>query len=223
MAQRVIEDTYSYVAVCCLFVVFVAYNRGIVVGDRSAHEAVVHLPQLLYFFALFVFFTFPYNLLKVSFFLKFITKRPMVSLCVAILFAAVIHFNTHVHPYLLADNRHLSFYLWNKLLQKPLIRYLLIPIYSFGLFCIHDNIETTLYQLATWVALTVSLVPQKLLEFRYFIIPFYISRFHVRSNDSKFLFAETVLNLTVNAAVLYVFSSKQFSWADFKEPQRIIW
>ncbi|KAJ2678541.1 glucosyltransferase [Coemansia spiralis] len=40
-----------YTIVCMLFVVFVHVNQGIVLGDKSHHQAVLHLPQLLYFYA----------------------------------------------------------------------------------------------------------------------------------------------------------------------------
>ncbi|BES98560.1 Asparagine-linked glycosylation 10, alpha-1,2-glucosyltransferase homolog [Nesidiocoris tenuis] len=223
MAQRIIEDTYSYIGVCCLFVAFVAYNKGIVVGDRSAHEPVIHLPQLLYFSAFFLFFSLPYNLPKIGPFLKFVSKNQTLAVCCSLSFAAVIYYNTHIHPYLLADNRHLTFYLWNKLLRKDVVKFLVVPIYVFGSYCLYDNIEGTNYELATWIALKVALVPQRLLEFRYFIIPYYICRFHVKNNNYRFLLAESVLNVAINAAVLGVFSQKQFYWADFEHPQRIIW
>uniref|UniRef100_A0A146M637 Dol-P-Glc:Glc(2)Man(9)GlcNAc(2)-PP-Dol alpha-1,2-glucosyltransferase n=1 Tax=Lygus hesperus TaxID=30085 RepID=A0A146M637_LYGHE len=223
MAQRIIEDTYSYIAVCCLFVGFVAYNKGIVVGDRSAHEAVIHLPQILYFSAFFCVFTLPYAFLKIFPFQRYIFKKPLMVVICGLSFAAVIHYNTHVHPYLLADNRHLTFYLWNKLLSHDVLKYLLIPVYVFGTFSLYDNVEGTHFELATWTALKIALVPQRLLEFRYFIIPFYLCRMHIRCNDYRFLLAETIMNLLVNAAVLYIFYSKTFYWPDFPEPQRIIW
>ena len=42
----------------------------------------------------------------------------------------IIHFNTLIHPFTLADNRHYVFYVFRyTILFHPLIRYLLAPIY----------------------------------------------------------------------------------------------
>ena len=39
----------SYVVLAVSFVVFVCVNGSIVVGDKTHHMAMLHLPQLLYF------------------------------------------------------------------------------------------------------------------------------------------------------------------------------
>ena len=41
----------------------------------------------------------------------------------------VVHYNTIVHPFTLADNRHYMFYVFRILLRHPLIKYLAVPIY----------------------------------------------------------------------------------------------
>lgn len=38
--------TLGYILVIALFAVFVIINGSIVVGDKSAHEAALHLPQV---------------------------------------------------------------------------------------------------------------------------------------------------------------------------------
>ena len=42
---------------------------------------------------------------------------------------AVVHYNTIVHPFTLADNRHYTFYAFRLLLWHPSIRYSVVPIY----------------------------------------------------------------------------------------------
>ena len=42
---------------------------------------------------------------------------------------AVVHYNTIVHPFTLADNRHYLFYVFRILLGHPMIKYLAVPIY----------------------------------------------------------------------------------------------
>jgi alpha-1,2-glucosyltransferase len=40
-----------------------------------------------------------------------------------------VHFNTIVHPFTLADNRHYVFYVFRILLRHPLIKYAAVPVY----------------------------------------------------------------------------------------------
>ena len=49
--------------------------------------------------------------------------------------ACIIHWGTMAHPYLLADNRHFTFYLWRKvIMQHWTLKFLLIPIYILGFY-----------------------------------------------------------------------------------------
>ena len=50
---------WPYAAVATVFALFVYINDGIVVGDRSSHQLVLNLPQLLYFAAFCLFFGSP--------------------------------------------------------------------------------------------------------------------------------------------------------------------
>lgn len=43
--------------------------------------------------------------------------------------SVVVRYNTIVHPFTLADNRHYMFYVFRILLRNPLIKYLAVPIY----------------------------------------------------------------------------------------------
>ena len=51
--------------------------------------------------------------------------------------AFIVHFNTIVHPFTLADNRHYMFYVFRILLRHPAIKYAVIPVYYFSaILCI---------------------------------------------------------------------------------------
>ena len=50
----------GYLLVAIAFLFFVALNEGVVVGDRSAHQMVLHPTQLLYFCAFSLCFSAPY-------------------------------------------------------------------------------------------------------------------------------------------------------------------
>lgn len=52
----------------------------------------------------------------------------VMAVCVAISMI-IVHYNTIVHPFTLADNRHYTFYVFRLLLRHPAIKYLVTPIY----------------------------------------------------------------------------------------------
>lgn len=55
--------------------------------------------------------------------------RLIVAIPIIAAMTATIHYNTIVHPFTLADNRHYMFYVFRLLLRHPLIKYLAVPIY----------------------------------------------------------------------------------------------
>jgi alpha-1,2-glucosyltransferase len=127
---------------------------------------------------------------------------------------AVVHFNTIVHPYTLADNRHYVFYAFRILLRHPAIKYLAVPIYAACFFLAmgtldSPNADTVLAKqdsknnrpmksntqqqpcrvsfIIVWVATTtLSVATAPLVEPRYFIIPWIMWRLHVPyTSESK--------------------------------------
>ena len=55
--------------------------------------------------------------------------RKVVSCTIMAVMLLVIHYNTIVHPFTLADNRHYMFYVFRILLRHPSIKYLAVLIY----------------------------------------------------------------------------------------------
>lgn len=55
--------------------------------------------------------------------------RLIVAVPTMVFMTAIVHFNTIVHPFTLADNRHYMFYVFRLLLRHPIIKYLAVPIY----------------------------------------------------------------------------------------------
>lgn len=99
---------------------------------------------MLYIWPYFMFFSFPIlysSILNAVINQKLIpaalrsgsTKHQLPSLIVAIptmgIMLAIVHYNTIVHPFSLADNRHYMFYVFRLLLRHPYIKYLAVPIY----------------------------------------------------------------------------------------------
>jgi len=63
-------------------------------------------------------------------------KRVLPRLFVGILFLAgsllIVRYNTIVHPFTLADNRHYTFYVFRQLLRHRAIKFIVTPIYVVG-------------------------------------------------------------------------------------------
>ena len=60
-----------------------------------------------------------------------IATRPrlIVAIPVILIMSIVVHFNTIVHPFTLADNRHYTFYVFRLLLRHGAVKYIVTPIY----------------------------------------------------------------------------------------------
>ncbi len=215
------------------FLTFVYYNNGIAVGDRSNHEASFHICQLLYFsvftvgllFLSHFFQSFKncFKLIKTAFFRNFI----LFSVSLVLLNLIVSKF-TYEHKFLLADNRHYTFYIWSKVFKRHhLMRYLLSPVYYFCIFCIYKllitNHKTFGWIVAYTVCLCACIIPQKLVEFRYFIIPYLIFRLNIKSHSVKFVFIEIILYSLINSVTIYLFLYKTFYWDSSDEVQRFMW
>ncbi|QQP36941.1 Dol-P-Glc:Glc(2)Man(9)GlcNAc(2)-PP-Dol alpha-1_2-glucosyltransferase [Caligus rogercresseyi] len=213
----------GYVLVGTSFLAFLIFNKGIVVGDRLAHTAVFHPTQLLYFFGFSLVFSAPHCLWKIKGFLKYVLKKRPIALAALVLFIYGIlrEYGDLAHPYLLADNRHYTFYIWRRLLHRnSWSPYMGIPFYIYGAYCIHRTLRATglIFRLSFSIFLALNLCPTLLLEFRYFIIPFLLYRLHIRPEKYSHLLLELALFLSVNFITLYLYMYKPFLWES--EPQR---
>lgn len=212
--------------VCLSFVAFVIWNKGIVVGDKTAHVPTVHIPQLLYFSAFLFCFSWPYTVVYCKDYLKFIGEHWLLASCALATLTGIVRFNTLVHPYVLADNRHYVFYFWNKFMGKyRLFKYLLVPVYSFTLFAMFRRIKHLRFtsQINYVLMVCVVLIPQLLIEPRYFIIPYVLCRFFIEKPKTWQIVAESITTLTINFLQFYIFINKVFYWSDQPHPQRISW
>ncbi|KAI1348204.1 DIE2/ALG10 family-domain-containing protein [Xylaria sp. FL0043] len=137
--------------VLAAFVAFVVWNGGVVLGDKSNHVATIHLAQLLYIWPFFAFFSVPlfipyllnsviasYQKLSSQIRQKSFEGLFSINLAVAVLVSCgalaisllTVRFNTIIHPFTLADNRHYVFYVFRySILRAWWIRYALTPVY----------------------------------------------------------------------------------------------
>ncbi|KAF1350865.1 alpha-2-glucosyltransferase Alg10 [Delphinella strobiligena] len=157
---RLVRLVLPYVTLLALFGGFVIWNGGVVLGDKSNHVATLHLPQMLYIWPYITFFSFPLtypfilqgalSLLAIIpvvslfepllvFGRRKILPRPIVVLPCVGLAMLIVRYNTIVHPFTLADNRHYTFYVFRILMRHPIFKYLAVPVY---LVCAWSAIQT---------------------------------------------------------------------------------
>jgi alpha-1,2-glucosyltransferase len=123
-----------------------------------------------------------------------------------------VHFNTIIHPYTLADNRHYVFYVFRIMRLYPAIKYLAVPVYYLCAWLTVQSLASpSIGQEASqrkrenrptndkadrqpcqvsfiiiWLATTaLSVVTAPLVEPRYFIIPWLIWRLHVPNSPAS--------------------------------------
>lgn len=228
------------------FVVFVKVNGGITVGDREAHAPVLHLVQPLYF-GLFTLATAGPLLIAPAAgggakrLLHSVTQRPALELFGAATAvaaaAAVVQRGTLAHPYLLADNRHYTFYIWRRVFERHwAVRYLLIPAELLGWRLLMGGLaaaQRRLWCVAFAAAVVVTLAPAWLVEFRYFTPGQLLALLHLwlprvdaggvsgaagtgggTSVDWLALLVTGLGYAVVNAVTLYVFVVRPFTWPD---------
>lgn len=229
LTWQFVLDCSCYLSVIFTFLLFLVTNGGIVVGDKTAHEASIHIPQLFYFSLFCLIFAWPHFVCEVSNFIAYVTNHKKIFLIVFILCIIAVHFNTIVHPYLLADNRHYTFYIWNRFYGRYLsFRYTIIPIYIFAWYVIckvmfvNNDISTLIIYLT---AITGLLVPQKLIDVRYYFVPYIIFKLNLKTNSYTVfnLILEFVTYCIINVLTFNLFFTKQIYWSDYDQPQRLIW
>ena len=168
-----------------IYIGYLVFKYGIVQGDNNNHVFSLHFPQFLYFnltlFGLYLPSTLP------NFSLKSI-------LVLSVIVFPIIHYFTLHHPFILSDNRHLTFYFW-KLLYKNLNVYkelLYSIVYSITLLSTYNTLKH--YPLIPVVGYVLSLclilIPSPLFEFRYFIfhLTIYGIEFHNPTTLNKLVY-----------------------------------
>ncbi|KAH9472418.1 hypothetical protein Pst134EA_003034 [Puccinia striiformis f. sp. tritici] len=216
---------YSGVVVC--FVLFLLWNGGIVLGDKSNHITALHIPQLYYFASFSMAFLAPvsFDVFLIRRTLKSLFGSPrsfFISCCLFITILWTIHKFTYEHPFLLSDNRHYTFYIWRRFFKfHQVAKYLFTPVYMICIKMIWERIArsftmnlliTTFYM----IGLGLTLVSSPLLEPRYFLVPYVLLRLHIRPvvEETKTwsirVFIEGCLYAIVNLVTLAVFLFRPF-------------
>lgn len=232
-----------FALILALFAVFIKVNGGITLGDSENHVITIHLAQVLYCSLFITSLTWPIwlstNHLKN--YLKWTVtgnqfKNLIGTMVSFYLIKYVIDHYSIAHPFLLADNRHITFYLWKRLFSIKNSFYLMVPVYHFSIWTIITTLlnSKVLSPVTVFVYLAVSclgLIPSPLFEPRYYIIPLVIFRIFTCPTDKKLLgftvqrhLLEFIWQMSINFILMALFLLREFEWPS--EPgkiQRIIW
>ena len=136
---------------------------------------------------------------------------------------------TQEHPFLLADNRHYTFYIWSRFFKRfDAFKYLLVPVYLACGYLFFRNLflagKSLGWLVVYSICVLIGIVPQKLIEFRYFIIPFYIYRLNIIQLSWKEILIEFAFFVMINFLTIRLFLNKVFYWPNVPhEPQRFMW
>lgn len=240
---ELIQLVWPLVIPVVLFLCFVKWNGSIVVGDKEHHKASFShwaMPlHMLTIAALLFLPTYVCNWLwryveynakkKPNFNFKLPCSLP-VLVCGYIITLLCLQWGSVSHPFLLSDNRHYTFYVWRRLLSKPIIRFMMSPFYFIFAVMIMHKLERT--RGAIWLIgfsfiAIVTLVTTPLLEPRYFTpgLTMIILNSSLESqNQGKSKLAgrgelvgicvSIVVCCLVNLAVVYKFVQEPFVWVD---------
>lgn len=128
---QLLLDLWPHLGLLAAFGAFIVWNGGVVLGDKSNHTAGLHLSQMLYLWPFLVFFSWPLIIPQLAHLTQIQRRIPRLWLLLGIMtcMLAVVHYNTVVHPFLLADNRHYTFYVFKLLRSRVWSWYAMIPVY----------------------------------------------------------------------------------------------
>ena len=216
-----------YMVVCLVFSLLIVWNGGVVLGDRSQHQMTLHLSQVSYFILLTGLFTWSQLITSIKRVTSNIKLLIICFITLTLLFILFARFYTISHPYLLADNRHYTFYFWRRILNySEHTRYYLSPAYAITAILITSILvhgSSELLALVYWMCVVLVLFLQPLIEFRYFILPYLIFRIHGTHPSVVGVLLDMVSYSAFNAAVLYQFAFKPFYWNNSVDVQRFMW
>lgn len=236
-----------YILNIILFVVFVVINKGVVLGDRENHKSTLHIMQFMYFNVFISILMFPHviTILKteVSKMKTSSFKFGSITAISIAMMGIIIKRCTVVHPFLLADNRHITFYIWRYFFMKnKALRFCYSPVYIFSIYSnikivynSFENKKNHVYYQTWWIGYFISifslLVPSPLLELRYFIVPYFLYRTHVDTKkiygslkkQKVAIFTEMIFHLILHISLIFLFIARPFKWENSDEWQRFVW
>lgn len=206
----------------CVAWVVLRNDGSIVLGDVDNHNVHAHFFQLPFLALVLAYASLPSIANEVAkrrgLFMATVARTSAWSVP---LFVLMSHFHV-VHPFILSDNRHYTFYVWNRFVLKYAPSSLYI-IGACGGVAFASVLATTSVVSAVekarmcvfGLACALTLVPTPLVEIRYAFMPvvFFDLCFGGRI-DANHHFAYVIGNCIIHSILLYVFAFKEFTWND---------
>lgn len=217
-----------------LYLSFLYINNGAAIGDKQHHTAMIHYAMLPYFSFFHAIAHSVFQLASPATLMQ--TMQAMVTLSnacpiliatAATIIGLIASTADYAHPFTLADNRHLTFYLYRRwLLRSTFHRFSLTPLYMWTPITVlveritvrvppkHQVYHRLVDLLLLLVICTVTLHP--LLELRYFTIPSLILSIrrvvNMKNPPSLRLLHVAIAVLTIsNMLLVYIFAERPFS------------
>lgn len=205
-----------------IFAIGVVLNGGsIALGDKHSHTASLHLAQFFYCNTTIALFFWPLLFIR-----RPETSRALPFLLVCILAFIAVRFGTIAHPYLLADNRHWTNFIWRRALKHKIFRYLLVPVHALAILSISDCLihRGIVWLLGYFVTCAIVLIPSPLIEPRYYILPMIFFVLNCQISSKKRIALQIGVLITINSFIVGWFLNRPFVWPHFPDTlQRRIW
>lgn len=227
-----------------IFAAFVKINGGITFGDKENHQMTLHLVQIFYCFTFITLITTPIwigrSTLR-SYYQFAIAGHRFGNIVATILSFFAIHYViqhfTIVHPFLLADNRHYTFYIYRKILSRSYADVVVVPVYHFSTWLVAHflvvNSKKSLLSISPllvfgfFASVSLTLIPSPLFEPRYYIVPLLLFRVFTlpaeAATRNQRHMCEFLWYTLMNTLFFIVFFSYEFTWLSEPGVQRIIW
>lgn len=227
----IVRQYGSFVLVALLFVAFVVVNGSIVVGDKENHKASRHFAQLSYA-AVFLLAHTAIGALRWRHVTAMLQRRAVTLIVGAVVLGVLVYRFSEPHPFLLADNRHYTFYLWRRVLDRYGVYWravVLGPLASVALHLLYEMLSDAglLSALACALLLCASaatLIPSPLLEPRYFAVPLVLTRLHLAPVSTVRSLLETLVFGAVTALTLWIFVHGPYAGtSSSSELNRFMW
>lgn len=208
-----------------IFAGFFCLNGGsVALGDKESHTVSLHLAQFFYCTTTIFAFCWPLILHKNA--LKSIKRFLCVFLISLPLAYCAVRSGTIVHPYLLADNRHWTNFIWRRFLKFEPARYALIPLHALSTTLIFESLMDRgfIWVLGYFSACAMVLIPSPLIEPRYYILPLVFFLLNCKISSRKQAALQIFVFILLNSFIVGYFLYKPFIWPHVpNELQRRIW
>jgi len=217
--RKYIVDIFPFGIVILLFISFVIWNKGIVLGDRANHKPSIVPVQFILLFVLMTVLcasTFTWkDLTETVITFKNISMLSNLNLCASTLLFLQVY---RPHSYQRTGDRHIACIFISKILLSKLSSFF-VPLCVFVQTMFMKKIIQTLgwYEGSIFIICScLAVVPSRLVEPRYFIVPTALYLYHAKLTESQ-IQATFIYHMLINGVLLCLLVGR------FKNEKPMIW